>query len=201
MSIFDTIYIILNQVGHMREIEIKVRVDNFNTILSRMKDLNIQVSPPIIQKDTVYKFSNKYGNFSKDTLRIRDEKDHLEVTLKIRNSRSSDNTEISFGVTKKESVSEFFNYIGATEIFTIKKTRRTATYKECTICLDKVDNLGSYVEFEMLSTGTVDPAIVTNKLKEYANELGLNPNDVIEEGYTNMLIKQLNIKVKGKNDH
>jgi len=65
----------------------------------------------------------------------------------------------------------------------VKKIRRKGKLKEYEICLDKVENLGTFVELEKLTDDNADPKKVREELFKELESLGLSRKDEETKGY------------------
>lgn len=64
-----------------------------------------------------------------------------------------------------------------------------------TICLDEVEELGSFVELERLTNEDVDPVKVSEELYQKLESLGLSRDDEEKRGYDTQLYQ---LHKKGK---
>ena len=78
-------------------------------------------------------------------------------------------------------------------IVSVNKTRRKGIYRNATIVIDHVKELGDYIEIEIISEDNlVEDNLV--KLKEIAKELDLNETNLVNTPYDELLY----IKKEGK---
>ncbi len=79
--------------------------------------------------------------------------------------------------------------MGFKEIITVTKERRHASYKEWILCLDEVENLGSFLEIEYIGTKNVE--IVQKEEKDFLKTLLISEEDIVLSGYHAMLCQKL----------
>src|SRR3989338_940148 len=138
----------------MKEIEVKARVQNFDGLIEKLKELGCNLSQPLVQKDVVY-LSNgvelsdvKRGNVA---MRIRNSNDTYTLNLKKQLENELDCIECETIIENPEQTHEMLIQMGYHEVSKVEKTRRTYTYKNMNICIDEVQNLGNFIEVEKLS--------------------------------------------------
>jgi len=76
--------------------------------------------------------------------------------------------------------------LGFKEVVRVNKVRRKAKYKDLTICLDVVEELGSFIEVEKMSEDE-DMLQIQEELMEFLIRLGVNPKDRIKKGYDDLI--------------
>jgi adenylate cyclase, class 2 len=65
----------------------------------------------------------------------------------------------------------------------VTKTRRKGVLGEYGVCLDQVEGLGNFVEFEKLTEETANPEAVRSELFAVAESFGLSRHDEETHGY------------------
>ena len=72
------------------------------------------------------------------------------------------------------------------EAFTLKKERRKIIYKDIIeIALDKVDNLGFFIELEIINTDNLDKAL--DIMNEFIDKFGITDDMRNFDGYSYLL--------------
>ena len=71
----------------------------------------------------------------------------------------------------------------------VKKTRKKAKMGEYELCLDRVENLGDYLEIEKLTEDNVDPVKVVAELYGILEPFGLSKKDEESRGYDTLMWK------------
>src|SRR3990167_7575141 len=140
----------------MREIEIKLRVKNFEEIEKNLKERGCTLSEPISQHDVIYS-SEVVGDIfgrSKEgdiIIRIRHLKDSAQLNLKQQRSREMDNIEHETKIEDSQTMHQILITMGWKPIIEVKKIRRKGKLGEYEICLDQVEKLGTFIELEKLT--------------------------------------------------
>jgi len=165
----------------MKNLEIKLKLDNFESVRNIMKDYYIDL---LTQKDTYFQVSN-------GRLKLREENTGTYFIRYYRvNSGSEKISNYHFYPIKNKI--EFDNVFGGSmniEVI-VDKTRELYIYENARIHLDTVLNLGTFLEIEVVIK-TIEEE---NKSKELFQKLmdmmNINNNQVIECGYRELLIKE-----------
>jgi predicted adenylyl cyclase CyaB len=182
------------KILYMYEIELKYK---FNREISK-KDFVIALEDIIkqtnwsasnIQKDMIFrkkKYINKKTNIGEKIFRIRQSQNEKLLTLKIPEKQSL--TCIEFE-SKIDNISEFkkiLDVLGYKHQITIEKDRIYTKYKNLVLCFDKVYNLGSFIEIELISNtknniknknNILTITEILSKLKKF-NPISINDNYV-----------------------
>ena len=178
----------------MKEVEVKARLRNESEVIRKLEELGVQLSEPITQEDKVYfpvgaVFAEE-GN--KDpALRIRDQNGRYIFTYKKPDKNNLDKIEFESEITDPEEMAKMCEALGFELRTQIKKTRRKAKYNEYEICLDEVDQLGSFIEAESLFEDG-DSEHIQKELFSFLETLGVTKEDQVFEGYDIMLYKLQN---------
>jgi len=172
----------------MREIEVKIRVSDLSALEEKLNGRHCVLSKPIRQHDVIHSFgtSTKEWDESKEghvVMRIRREDDHAEFNLKQQRSNELDNLEYETKVDDPEAVHQILLILGYRPQVEVKKIRRKGRLGEYEICLDEVEQLGSFVELEKLVDDNVNPAEIQEDLFTMLESLGLSRKDRETRGY------------------
>jgi len=179
----------------MREIEIKLKVENFEELEKKLTEAGYIFSGPISQHDTVYTYNNsvsfqeaKEGHIA---IRIRHEDDKFELNLKQQRSSQLDNLEYETEVKDANEIHQMLLVLGWKPETEVKKIRKKAKMGEYEICLDRVEKLGDYIELEKMTDENANPEEIRKELFEKLIPFGLSEKDEETKGY-DILIHQLN---------
>ena len=174
----------------MKNIEIKVAVKSFKDIIASLKKIGACYKGKIKQIDTYY-------NNQKGRLKIREiNKKEAELIFYQRPNRKglkiSDYQRTKLDIKSLNSLKKNLNQTLGESII-VKKTRDLWIYKNTRIHIDKVENLGNFVELE-----TVINDNKYNKFeKEYKkvlNALSLMSFTIQSHSYSDLLMKSLGSK-------
>jgi adenylate cyclase class 2 len=183
-----------------KEIEVKAKVHDAGALLITLTKAGCVFSDPIRQEDRVFvhgddPFPIKLGM---SALRIRKNSltspgahrggslvagnDEILFTFKRPLSNGLDKLEHEVAVGDAGELEEILKEIGFHEASLIKKVRRKTNYKGYEICIDVVDELGSFIEVEKIADD-VDSAKVQDEMFLLLRSFGVKPEDRIMVGY------------------
>ena len=179
----------------MNEIELKFRVESFVEIKNKLVDLGCNKEKEVHQKDSVYvrdlmDTSNEEG---KIFIRIREENDIVELTLKKSSKDYYSSKEIEFEVSNYDYANDFLETLNLKRWVEVDKTRVQFSFKDFNICLDEVKQLGGFIEIEKLVKNNNEEARVKQEILDLASELNIDINSIVTKHYDTM-ISELNNK-------
>ncbi len=171
----------------MREIEIKLRIKNLKELEARLAAANCRLTE-VHQEDVIYSLHGSENEWREAKegdiiVRIRRENNRSLFTLKRQQTNEMDNTELETEVSDPNALHEALLLMGYVPQVEVKKNRKEGKYEEYEICLDEVDELGTFVELEKLAPEDADPDKVREELFETLEGLGLSRNDEETRGY------------------
>lgn len=146
-----------------KEIEVKAKIDNFETVKNKLLKLGCVFSDSIRQEDEV--FVNFDGDFTQlklgnNFLRIRKENksgnSRTLFTLKQPQSNELDCIEKEVEISDSEQFKDTLILMGYHSAISVHKNRVKTKYNGTEICLDDVDSLGSFIEVEKIVEGNGD---------------------------------------------
>lgn len=176
----------------MKEIEVKAKVYDPALLLKNLKNLGADFSGPTIQVDSIYvKDKNVFLDFKPETnfLRIREQNGKTVFTLKRSVINELDKIEKELEIKDKKVMAEILELMDYHEAVKIIKIRRKCYLNNYEICLDKVEDLGSFVEVESLVKDG-NSLKIQSEMFEFLETLGVNKSDQVFEGYDTMIFKQ-----------
>ena len=93
-------------------------------------------------------------------------------------------------------MAELLTALGYREAFTVKKVRREWKLieedgREITLCFDRVENLGDYMELETLAAEDSDREQAVKRLLELLDLLGVSGDRMTRKSYLEMLIAKM----------
>ncbi|MEK7586712.1 MAG: class IV adenylate cyclase [Patescibacteria group bacterium] len=184
----------------MREIEIKLKVDNFEEIEKKLKERGCILSQPISQHDVIYSQKGSKKEFEQANegdviIRIRHLKDSAQLNLKQQRSGEMDNLEYETEVKDPKEMHKILETLGWKPVVEVKKLRRKGKLGEYEICLDQVEKLGTFIELEKLTADDADPLEVREELFRELESLGLSRFDEETRGYDTQIFQLTNVKV------
>jgi len=182
----------------MREIEIKLRVNNLDELEKNLTESGLVISKEITQHDVVYVSGDSVDVFSNVKvgdifIRIRSENGINTLTLKQQRGHGLDKTEHETKIENSEEVHQMLLLLGWKPVVEVKKKRKKGKLGEYEICLDAVEELGNFIELEKLTDDNADPEKIRKELFEALKPFGLEEKDEVTRGY-DILMYNLNKK-------
>lgn len=176
----------------MQEIEIKARLRDEAVVVEKLTALGCTLSAPVAQDDTVYvERPGDLATFLANPvfLRIRVQDDgKVLFTAKQRRELALVATEHEVTVDSRDELARMLAMMGYHEAVRVLKTRRTAHYDGCELCLDLVEGLGAFIEMEKLSKDG-DAAAIQEELWTFFEGLGIAPEDRVTKGYDILMLE------------
>ena len=172
----------------MREIELKFKVEDCESLISKLKIMGCEIGEVISQNDTIYvsDLNNVESTEGSIWLRVRKENEKTELNFKKQSAKIQESKEIEFGVDSYEKANQFLEALGYQKWVEVNKKRRYSKYLEYNLCIDEVERLGSFLEIELLVEES-DTKDYIPKLLEVAKEFELSEDDIINSHYDTMI--------------
>lgn len=176
----------------MKEVEIKIQVDNLEEITKLLVKKGCMFSEAFTQDDRVY-IENSQPTVpvppGVNVLRIRKEAKRTLFTLK----RSDEHNHLSkleceLEISDPEQMEIIIGLLNYKEIAHTTKTRRTCKVNDFEICLDHVNELGDYLEIEKITDE--NPLMVQDQMLSYLSELGIDINKRVKVGYDVLFVQK-----------
>jgi|CXWL01.1.fsa_nt_gi adenylate cyclase class 2 len=176
----------------MREIEVKARLQRKEEVLEKIQALGCVFSEPVTQDDTVYVLNvGTLGTFLANNvfLRIRVQNDK-KILFTVKN-RTQDlvATEHEVEVNSREEMENILLSLGYKAAIRVKKERQKTLYNGCEICIDDVEDLGTFIEMEKL-TEEGDPTEIQDELFSFLVSVGVSPEDRVTKGYDILMFEK-----------
>jgi adenylate cyclase class 2 len=180
----------------MIEIEVKARVGNLDILKQQLSELGCVFSKPVVQDDSIFLangilFSDiRQGH---PVLRIRRSGDKCMLTLKKNVSTDHELLKLEEEVVVSDGyrTAEILKHMGYRLILQLQKERCEARYKDMTICLDRVKDLGDFIEVEKL-TDTEDMVAVRAGLVDFLHACGIEQSAQVTKGYDTLMMDKIN---------
>ena len=184
----------------MREIEIKVRLQDKEGLLVALAAKGIVLSESVHQCDQVFGLPGEAGGDGNTVpwLRVRtetrgygeNETKRALFTLKRSVTGQLDSIEHETEVGDPDAMIAIVKELGFVPFSDVLKTRRTGKLNDMEVCIDSVEGLGDFMELEQLADEDADPAVITDDLWRIMTELGVSHQDEVTDGY-DILMKKL----------
>ncbi len=167
----------------MIEVEVKAKIENFEDMEKKLKNLGAIKSKKEYQED-IY-FNSPIVDFAKsdEALRIRTttENDSKNIFITYKgpkiDSKSKTREEIEISIEDSEKCSKIFEHLGFKKVRTVRKNRQYYTYENFEISLDDIEGLDPYMEIEIALDDGKDYNEAQNKIFELFSKLD------VEEGF------------------
>lgn len=173
----------------MKEIEVKVKVEDFTNLLGKLSGLGCQFSELIRQEDKIFTDfpDNEFAEFKPGTnfLRIRKSGGKTLFTLKQSLVNELEGIEKEVEVSDAKEMEDLLKLMGYHEVVQVTKTRKKTRYKDYEICLDDVEGLGSFVELEKITDE--DSEKVQSEMMDFLLGLGVQAKDRVLNGYDTLV--------------
>ncbi len=159
----------------MREIEVKYRVDDLEGVLAALKSRGIEVGDPVRQDDQAYApVGWQFGDSKLGVwfLRLRTVAGRHYFTLKQPVDNDQACLEYETKVVDRDAIHHSLLHLGYRPTVRIIKTRRTATIDGCSLCIDDLEGVGSFVEAERMVPDDADAQAVQADLAALIESLG-----------------------------
>ena len=136
----------------MREIEVKAKLRDKTDFLRQAQKLGVVFESPIVQSDTVFECALEHDDPNWNIFRLRNQNGSTILTMKHKASdRSRDNFEYETSIGEVDQVIKILERLGYKKSVSINKKRSIAKYNDLELCLDEVEELGSFVEIERMA--------------------------------------------------
>jgi adenylate cyclase class 2 len=164
----------------MLEIELKVRVENVDTVRDRLHLLSAVHGTDTLEHD-VY-FNAPHRNFARtdEAIRVRYSQGTCTLTYKgpkNRNFAVKAREELNTGVESGPVLEQILMRLGFTRSADVRKRREYYTFRGASVALDQVEGLGSFVEIEVVTEETGSSA--SDLIGRLAGDLGLSGEPIL----------------------
>lgn len=168
------------------EIEIKVRLENMDTIINKLAQKGCVWISQNRQYDKIYSQKNKNINSEVIFMRIRHENNEDILNLK----QIVDSTEVvefeSF-IGSPDEIEKMINLIGFEEYITVDKIRLKGRLNDISICVDDVKRLGFFLEIEKIVKSKDECDRTKIMLQNLLISLGIGLEQICNKRYHTML--------------
>ncbi len=164
----------------MLEIEQKYRIENTQEWLAKLIDLGFVAGTLERQSDTYLAHPSRDFGVSGEALRLRQIDDDVFVTYKGKKLAGAVKirTEIELPLGGDfEDWLKLWQHLGFKVVERIGKVRQNFSSRKhpgMTICVDSVEELGCFIEIEMVVSSDVDPEFPSTAIQNLAAELDLS---------------------------
>ena len=163
----------------MIEIEIKAKINNSKEAFEKIKDIGGVYSHTEIQRDIYFNGDNKDFKKTDEALRIREipDGDNFINILTFKGPKLDSETktrkEIEVTIDDKENMTDILINLGYKPSAIVNKVRRIFKYDDYTITVDKLNELGYFIEIEYVTEDIDDIDRIQEKIFEIFNKMGI----------------------------
>lgn len=174
------------------EAELKVFITDKSFVFQKLTQMGCVWGKVKRQYDKIYckkeEASIQSENY-KLYLRIRHEENRSILTLK----QILDQIEVieyESAVENSCEVIKMIHLLGFEELVTVKKVRREGKLGDFSICLDEVEELGSFIEIEKIVENDQNRDKVKRELFEFLKQIGAGLEQICEKRYHTMIYER-----------
>ncbi|SEG52515.1 adenylate cyclase, class 2 [Thermomonospora echinospora] len=173
----------------MREVEVKFRVRDVESLLVALKAQGIELGEPTHQDDQAYapvgwRFGDSKLGVSFVRLRTVDGRDFFALKQPGENAQAC--LEYETEVADREQMHQAIVNMGFYATVRVAKTRRTATVGDITICVDDLEGVGTFLELERMIPDDASAIETQRQLAAFVARLGIDAEHT-EETYDSLV--------------
>lgn len=170
------------------EYEIKVQINSMEECDIWLKHQNIFIKESVKQDDEIFtKNSVDFLNTKKgdEFVRIRTMPHKIQLNRKVQQFDELSNEEHECEIHDVEEVKKTLDILGFKKIITVSKHRHKFKMDKYNVCLDFVEGLGIFIEFELLSN--IEQTNPQEKIVEFIKRIDLPYSKIVDKGYDTLL--------------
>jgi adenylate cyclase class 2 len=175
----------------MLEVELKVRVPSLEPVRKELQEKGAEYSGRIHENDIYYNAPHRDFSVTDEAVRVRYTNDHAVITYKgpkIRKSGLKAREELNTAVESGEVFEQMLDRLGFTRTTEVNKWRENYRFSDAAISLDEVDELGTFVEIEILAADENSPAALL--IGSIAKEIGVSGEPILASYLELLLAKR-----------
>lgn len=179
------------------EVEIKAKLKNLSDIKNKLLKLGAKLGKSKKQLDVFYKPKNEVKSTLRPglyILRIRESGDDKLLTFKALTPIKGVWEEYEVKIDNIKEMQKILEKLGLVKVFTIHKIRIPGKLGDFEFNLDKVEELGNYIEIGLIAK---DGGKAQHKIRELYSKLGIRDNQLERRGYGEIISAQIGIKSNG----
>lgn len=176
----------------MREIEIKLKLRCLESVREKLLEFGWIPIEKLHQADFIYVAKELEFNQIKigtpvTRLRVQNSSEYI-LNVKVSQSSELDCIEHETNVDNAIEVKKILQLLGLKEVMTVTKQRESGTLGHYTVCLDIVEGLGAFIEFEMLVVNdNLDLEQIRKSMFHDISKFNLDVEKEITVGYDTLL--------------
>lgn len=175
----------------MREIEIKARLRHPEVFFRSLAEKGFQMPAGVSQIDQIFvpkpfTLGQTIGHKT-PVLRIRREGRRFTLTSKRDLSDELDSVEHQTEISNCDATAAILNEMGYHCVIDIRKVRRAFTLADINVCVDEVEELGTFIEIEAILSADVDVRDIRRRMWDIMSSWGVADGDQVYQGYDRLL--------------
>lgn len=174
----------------MLEVEAKFAVPDLESVRNRLVRLEARMITRQKERDVYYNAPHRDFGETDEALRVRYDDAGSTVTYKgpkVRVGSAKAREEFNLAVESGETLEALLSRLGFRRAATVSKVREIYEMGDLTVTLDDVDDLGTFIEIEILTESDRDDAAA--RIGATAKELGVD-GPPIYTSYLEMLLSK-----------
>ena len=179
----------------MLEVELKVKIPSLDPIRENLGKNNAQFLGKVHEHDIYYNAPHRDFGVTDEAVRVRYTDDHAVVTYKgpkIKKFGLKAREELNFAVENGKTFETMLDRLGFTRTTEVNKWRENYKFGSASICLDTVDELGTFAEIEVIIENEADnPTVAIEKI---AKEIGVEGETLLASYLELLLAKRSSVK-------
>jgi adenylate cyclase class 2 len=174
----------------MLEVELKVKVPSLEPVRKQLLENGAVCSGRIHEHDIYYNAPHRDFGVTDEAVRVRYTNDHAVVTYKgakIKKFGLKAREELNTAVESGEVFETMLTRLGFTKTTEVNKWRENYRFSDSAISLDEVDELGTFVEIEVMAEDENSNAAVV--IEKIAKEIGVSGEPILAS-YLELLLSK-----------
>lgn len=175
----------------MLEVELKVKIPALDPVREQLITKNAIVVGRVHEHDIYYNAPHRDFGVTDEAVRVRYTNDHAVVTYKgpkIKKFGLKAREELNFAVESGQTFETMLDRLGFTRTLEVNKWRENYKLGPASICLDTVDELGTFAEIEVITENENDNP--TAAIEQIAREIGVVGEPLLESYLELLLAKK-----------
>ena len=182
----------------MLEVELKASLEGFSPeeIQKKAQDIGFRMKNELREIDMYFNGNDRDFRVTDEALRLRSCQDltkgtpaQVLITYKgaKQDSVSSTRTEYETRVENQTVMQKLLEALGYRPMYTVDKTRKEFSSGQTTLCLDTVENLGCYLELEMLVEPETQTEVSIQTLLQLLDSLQIPRDHLTRKSYLELI--------------
>lgn len=175
----------------MLEIELKVAVPDLNMVRTRLNEQNAVLIGRVHEHDIYYNAPHRDFGRTDEAIRVRYTNDHAVITYKgakIKTFGLKAREELNTGVESGAVFETILSRLGFLKSAEVNKWRENYRYNNAMISLDTVDELGTFVEIEVIAESEDSDAAI--QIEKISKEIGVHGEPILASYLELLLTKR-----------